>query len=84
MYNVIGVSLSLGLIKMPPDSLLKSIDSIFSKKPQIAEINKQAANYSYNLEHQNLQISHFHYLETKNKTIQFWYKDIKEHPLERW
>ena len=48
MFNVMGVSLSLGLIKMPPDSLLKSIDSIFSKKPQIAEINKQAANYSYN------------------------------------
>jgi 2-oxoglutarate ferredoxin oxidoreductase subunit alpha len=48
MYNVIGVALSLGLIKMPSDSLLKSIDSIFSKKPQIAEINKQAANYSYN------------------------------------
>ncbi len=48
MYNVIGVSLSLGLIKMPPDSLLKSIDSIFSKKPKIAEINKQAATYSYN------------------------------------
>ena len=48
MFNVIGVSLSLGLIKMPPDSLFKSIDSIFSKKPQIAEINKQAANYAYN------------------------------------
>ena len=48
MYNVIGVSLSLGLIKMPPDSLLQSIDSIFSKKPKIAEINKQAATYSYN------------------------------------
>lgn len=48
MYNVLGVSLSLGLIKMPSDSLLRSIDSIFSKKPPIAEINKQAANYSYN------------------------------------
>lgn len=48
MYNVIGVSLSLGLIKMPSDSLLNSINSIFSSKPQIAEINKQAANYSYN------------------------------------
>lgn len=48
MFNVIGVSLSLGLIKMPSNSLLKSIDSIFSKKPQIAEINKQAANYAYN------------------------------------
>jgi len=48
MFNVIGVSLSLGLIKMPPDSLLQAIDTIFAKKPKIAEINKQAANYSYN------------------------------------
>jgi len=48
MYNVIGVSLSLGLVKMPPDSLQKTIGSIFSKKPEIAKINQQTANYSYN------------------------------------
>ncbi len=48
MFNVIAVSLSLGLIKMPLDPLLESIESIFSKKLQIAEINKQAANYAYN------------------------------------
>ncbi len=48
MFNVIGVSLSLGLLKMSPDSLFKSIENIFSKKPKIAEINKQAANHSYN------------------------------------
>ena len=48
MYNVLGVSLSLGLIKMSPDSLLQSIDSIFAKKPLIAEINKQAATFVYN------------------------------------
>ncbi|MGV7225627.1 MAG: 2-oxoacid:ferredoxin oxidoreductase subunit alpha [Nitrosopumilus sp.] len=48
MYNVIGVSLSLGLVKMPPDSLQKTIESIFSKKPEIAKINQQTANYSYN------------------------------------
>ena len=48
MFNVIGVSLSLGLLKTPPDSLFKSIATIFSKKLEIAEINKQAANYSYN------------------------------------
>ena len=48
MFNVIGVSLSLGLVHMPPDSLLKAIDTIFAKKPKIAEINKQAASYSYN------------------------------------
>jgi len=47
MYNVIGVSLSLGLLKMSSTSLVDSIDDIFSKKPQIAEINKQTANYSY-------------------------------------
>lgn len=47
MYNVIGVSLSLGLIRMPPDLLLSSLDSIFSSKPQIAEINKQAARHAY-------------------------------------
>ncbi len=48
MYNVIGVSLSLGLIKMPLDSLLHSIDAIFSSKPRIAEINKQVARHSHN------------------------------------
>jgi 2-oxoglutarate ferredoxin oxidoreductase subunit alpha len=49
MYNVIGVALSLGLFKMPPDSLLKSIDKMFAKKQQIADLNKLASNYSYNL-----------------------------------
>ena len=48
MYNVIGVSLSLGLVQMPPDSLQKTIGTIFSKKKEIAKINQQAANYSYN------------------------------------
>lgn len=48
MYNVIGVSLSLGLVKMPTGSLLNAIGEIFSSKPEIAKINQQAANYSYN------------------------------------
>ena len=48
MYNVIGVSLSLGLVNMPSDSLQKTIDTIFSKKPEIAKLNQQTANYSYN------------------------------------
>jgi 2-oxoglutarate ferredoxin oxidoreductase subunit alpha len=47
LFNVLAVSLSLGLIKMPLDPLLQSVNSIFSKKPQIAEINKQAANFAY-------------------------------------
>ncbi len=48
MFNVIGVSLSLGLLGLDPKPLLDSIEVIFSKKPKIAEINKQAANYAYN------------------------------------
>ena len=48
MFNVIAVSLSLGLVKMPPDSLQKAIDGIFSKKPEVAKINQQTATYSYN------------------------------------
>ncbi|MGI0040771.1 MAG: 2-oxoacid:acceptor oxidoreductase family protein, partial [Nitrosopumilaceae archaeon] len=48
MLNVISVSVSLGLLGLPPGTLLKSVESVFSTKPQIAEMNKQAANYSYN------------------------------------
>jgi 2-oxoglutarate/2-oxoacid ferredoxin oxidoreductase subunit alpha len=48
MFNVIGVSLSLGVLGLESDPLLKSIETIFSKKPKIAEINKQAATYAYN------------------------------------
>jgi len=48
IFNVIGVSLSLGLMKMPPESLIESIKSIFAKKPQVAELNVTAANHAYN------------------------------------
>ncbi len=48
MFNVIGVSLSLGLVQMPPDTLQKTIGTIFSKKPEVAKINQQTANYAYN------------------------------------
>jgi 2-oxoglutarate ferredoxin oxidoreductase subunit alpha len=48
MYNVLGVSFSLGILKMPPQTLLESIDAIFAKKKAIADLNKNAANYAYN------------------------------------
>lgn len=48
MYNVISVSLSLGLVKMPPDSLQTAIENIFSKKPEIAKLNQTTSTYSYN------------------------------------
>lgn len=47
MYNVIAVSLSMGLLRIPSEFLLNSIDAIFAKKPAIAILNKQAATYSY-------------------------------------
>ena len=55
MYNVLGVSLSLGLINMPSTSLVDSIDDIFSKKPKIAEMNKKAAIFSYNYSSNNFE-----------------------------
>ncbi|CDI05253.1 2-oxoacid:ferredoxin oxidoreductase subunit alpha [Candidatus Nitrosotenuis uzonensis] len=48
MYNVLAVSFSLGLLKMPPQTILESIDMIFAKKKAIADINKSAATYAYN------------------------------------
>lgn len=62
LFNVLAVSLSLGLIKMPLDPLLQSIDSIFSKKPQIAEINKQAADFAY--DYAKSKFSNFQYTLT--------------------
>ncbi|MDC0194431.1 2-oxoacid:acceptor oxidoreductase subunit alpha [Candidatus Nitrosopelagicus sp.] len=60
MFNVLGVSLSLGLLMIPFEKLTESINSIFSKKKSIAEINVSAANFAYNyaaakFEHNNLK-----------------------------
>lgn len=49
MQNVLAVSVSLGLLGLPPETLLKSVASIFSRKAEVAEMNKSAANYAYNL-----------------------------------
>lgn len=48
MFNVLGVSFSLGVLGMPPNTLLESIDLIFSKKQAIADLNKKTASYAYN------------------------------------
>jgi 2-oxoglutarate ferredoxin oxidoreductase subunit alpha len=48
MQNVLAVSISIGLLGLPPETLLKSVGSIFSRKAEIAEMNKTAANYAYN------------------------------------
>ena len=49
MFNVIGVSLSLGILGISQEPLLESVGSIFAKKPQVAQINKQAAKMAYDL-----------------------------------
>ena len=46
-YNVIGMSLSMGLLRMPREGLLNVVESFFSKKPEVAQINRQVAGHSY-------------------------------------
>jgi len=48
MFNVLGVSYSLGVLKAPIAPLLESIEEILSTKPTIADLNKKAANFAYN------------------------------------
>ena len=48
MFNVLGVSLSLGLLMIPSEKLTESVNSIFSKKKSIADMNVSAANFAYN------------------------------------
>ena len=47
LFNVLGVSLSLGVLSMPTDPLLEAVDTIFGKKPKVAELNKHAARLAY-------------------------------------
>lgn len=48
LFNVLGVSFSLGILKSPIEPLLETIEDTFSKKPSIVDLNKKAANFSYN------------------------------------
>ena len=47
MYNVLGVSLSAGLVRLPRDLLLDSVRDVFSHKRVIADLNADAAAHSY-------------------------------------
>ena len=47
MYNVMGVSLSLGLVGMPAQPLYESVGAVFARKPEVAELNRRAARYAY-------------------------------------
>ncbi len=48
MFNVLGVSLSIGLLHMSSKHLFESIEFIFGRKQNVVELNKQLANYAYN------------------------------------
>jgi 2-oxoglutarate ferredoxin oxidoreductase subunit alpha len=48
MLNVMAVSVSLGFLGLSSQYLLESVMTVFSTKPKIAELNKQAATYGYN------------------------------------
>ncbi len=71
MYNVIAVSLSLGLLRVPSKLLLDSIGVIFAKKPAIAMLNKQAATHSYDyMSRQPVEFPHkLHPVKKRSHTI---------------
>lgn len=48
MYNVLGVSLSAGLVGMNPDRLTDAVRAVFVKKQAVADLNAGAAIHSYN------------------------------------
>jgi 2-oxoglutarate ferredoxin oxidoreductase subunit alpha len=48
LFNVLGVSFSLGILKAPIEPLLETIEDTFSQKPSMVDLNKKAANFSYN------------------------------------
>ena len=48
MFNVLGVSFSLGILRSPTNLIHDAIESIFSRKKSVAEINNQAATFAYN------------------------------------
>ena len=47
MYNVLGVSLSAGMLKLPREMLLSSVRDTFSAKVTVAELNANAAAHAY-------------------------------------
>jgi len=61
MFNVLGVSLSLGMLQIPSEKLTESINSIFSKKKSIAELNVSAANFAYNFASAKFENSQFNF-----------------------
>ena len=61
MFNVLGVSLSLGMLQIPSEKLTESINSIFSKKKSIAELNVSAANFVYNFASAKFENSQFNF-----------------------
>jgi 2-oxoglutarate ferredoxin oxidoreductase subunit alpha len=48
MFNVLGVSFSLGMLKSPTHIMHNAIESIFSGKKAVAELNVKAATFAYN------------------------------------
>ncbi len=58
LFNILGVSFSLGVLKAPIEPLLETIEDTFSKKLSIVDMNKKAATISYN--YASAKFSDFH------------------------
>jgi 2-oxoglutarate ferredoxin oxidoreductase subunit alpha len=48
MSNTLGVSFSLGMLKSPTEIMHNAIELVFSKKKQVADLNKHVATFAYN------------------------------------
>ena len=59
MYNIVSVSLSLGLLGVPTNSLLESVDKVFRGKPAVAKMIKQVASHTH--AHALSELSEFRY-----------------------
>ncbi len=57
LFTIIGVSLSLGYMRIPLNILLESISHIFSKKLSIVKYNKKISKYAYEYAVSNFKIS---------------------------
>ena len=48
LFNILGVSLSVGLFRLDTGPLFSAIEHVFAKKPKVAMLNRQVANFAYN------------------------------------
>ena len=67
MTNVMALSASMAILDFDSEVLAKAIKYIFKTKPKIADVNIEAANYSYNYIKSKFDVTGFKFKLTCNK-----------------